>query len=66
MRAEGTVIVVTRTHEDLEDALAIAEYARRQAAGTPGDGMSHEEVGRMLGIRCAHADEMAATRAENS
>ena len=37
--------------EDLEDALALSDYQRRKAEGTLGEGIPHEEVGRMLGLR---------------
>ncbi|MDX2914853.1 type II toxin-antitoxin system Phd/YefM family antitoxin [Streptomyces griseiscabiei] len=37
--------------EDLEDALAVADYRRRKAEGTLGEGIPHEEVRRMPGLR---------------
>ncbi|GAA4078434.1 hypothetical protein GCM10022233_67200 [Streptomyces shaanxiensis] len=35
---------------ETEDALAVADYRRRKAEGTLGEGVPHEEVRRMLGL----------------
>ncbi|WP_326797937.1 type II toxin-antitoxin system Phd/YefM family antitoxin [Streptomyces sp. NBC_01808] len=47
----AALLVSPQVIEDLEDSLAIAERERRQAQGTLGEGISHEEVGRLLGLR---------------
>ncbi|MET9391321.1 type II toxin-antitoxin system Phd/YefM family antitoxin [Streptomyces sp. NPDC006624] len=47
----AALLVSPQVIEDLEDALAVADYQRRKAEGTLGEGVSHEEVGRMLGLR---------------
>ncbi|MER6088410.1 type II toxin-antitoxin system Phd/YefM family antitoxin [Streptomyces bluensis] len=47
----AALLVSPQVIEDLEDALAVADYQRRKAEGTLGEGISHEEVGRMLGLR---------------
>ncbi|MFM9368779.1 type II toxin-antitoxin system Phd/YefM family antitoxin [Streptomyces sp. Da 82-17] len=47
----AALLVSPQVIEDLEDALAVAEYERRKAEGTLGEGVPHEEVGRMLGLR---------------
>jgi prevent-host-death family protein len=47
----AALLVSPQVIEDLEDSLAIAERERRQAQGMLGEGMSHEEVGRILGLR---------------
>ncbi|WP_030242759.1 MULTISPECIES: type II toxin-antitoxin system Phd/YefM family antitoxin [unclassified Streptomyces] len=47
----AALLVSPQVIEDLEDALAIADYQRRKAEGTLGEGIPHEEVGRMLGLR---------------
>lgn len=47
----AALLVSPQVIEDLEDSLAIAERERRKAQGMLGEGMSHEEVGRMLGLR---------------
>ncbi|MFF7313023.1 type II toxin-antitoxin system prevent-host-death family antitoxin [Streptomyces sp. NPDC008137] len=47
----AALLVSPQVIEDLEDALAVADYQRRKAEGTLGEGTSHEEVGRMLGLR---------------
>ncbi|WP_406727177.1 hypothetical protein [Streptomyces sp. GD-15H] len=44
-------LVAPRVIEDLEDALAIADYRRRKAEGTLKEGIPHAEVGRLLGLR---------------
>ncbi|MEV0692510.1 type II toxin-antitoxin system prevent-host-death family antitoxin [Streptomyces sp. NPDC050388] len=45
------LLVAPQVIEDLEDALAIAEYRRRKAEGTLEEGIPHAEVGRLLGLR---------------
>ncbi|MFH9064601.1 type II toxin-antitoxin system Phd/YefM family antitoxin [Streptomyces coeruleorubidus] len=47
----AALLVSPQVIEDLEDALAVADYQRRKAEGTIGEGIPHEEVGRMLGLR---------------
>ncbi|MFE9925835.1 type II toxin-antitoxin system Phd/YefM family antitoxin [Streptomyces sp. NPDC005774] len=47
----AALLVSPHVIEDLEDALALSEYERRRAEGTLGEGVPHEEVGRMLGLR---------------
>lgn len=47
----AALLVSPRLIADLEDALAIADYRRRKAEGTLEEGIPHEEVGRMLGLR---------------
>ncbi|GAB3173851.1 hypothetical protein GCM10027162_18510 [Streptomyces incanus] len=47
----AALLVSPHVIEDLEDALALSEYERRKAEGTLGEGVPHEEVGRMLGLR---------------
>ncbi|MEU5839070.1 type II toxin-antitoxin system Phd/YefM family antitoxin [Streptomyces diacarni] len=47
----AALLVSPQVIEDFEDALALAEYERRKAEGTPESGTPHEEVGRMLGLR---------------
>jgi prevent-host-death family protein len=47
----AALLVSPQVIEDLEDALAVADYQRRKAEGTLGEGVPHEEVGRMLGLR---------------
>lgn len=47
----AALLVSPHVIEDLEDALAVADYERRKAAGLLGRGIPHEEVGRMLGLR---------------
>lgn len=47
----AALLVSPQVIEDLEDALAVADYERRKAAGLLGEGIRHEEVGRMLGLR---------------
>jgi prevent-host-death family protein len=47
----AALLVSPQVIEDLEDALAVADYQRRKAEGTLGEGIPHEEVGRMLGLR---------------
>ncbi|MCK8434141.1 type II toxin-antitoxin system Phd/YefM family antitoxin [Streptomyces massasporeus] len=47
----AALLVSPQVIEDLEDALAVADYQRRKAEGTLGEGIAHEEVGRMLGLR---------------
>ena len=46
----AALLVSPHVLEDLEDALAISEYERRKAEAS-GEGTSHDEVGRMLGLR---------------
>ncbi|MEV6834921.1 type II toxin-antitoxin system Phd/YefM family antitoxin [Streptomyces sp. NPDC051133] len=45
------LLVSPQVMEDLEDALAVAEYQWRKAAGTLEPGIPHEEVRRTLGLR---------------
>lgn len=47
----AALLVSPQVIEDLEDALALADYERRKAEGTLTEGIAHEEVGRMLGLR---------------
>ncbi|MEI5522667.1 type II toxin-antitoxin system Phd/YefM family antitoxin [Streptomyces brasiliscabiei] len=48
----AALLVSPQVMEDLEDAaLAVADYRRRKAEGTPGEGIPHEEVRRMPGLR---------------
>ncbi|MFJ9717189.1 type II toxin-antitoxin system Phd/YefM family antitoxin [Streptomyces sp. NPDC101213] len=47
----AALLVSPQVIEDLEDALALADYERRKAEGTLTEGITHEEVGRMLGLR---------------
>ncbi|MFD4144402.1 type II toxin-antitoxin system prevent-host-death family antitoxin [Streptomyces sp. NPDC058572] len=47
----AALLVSPQVIEDLEDALALSEYERRKAEGTLGEGVPHEEVGRLLGLR---------------
>jgi prevent-host-death family protein len=47
----AALLVSPQVIEDLEDALAVADYQRRKAEGTLGPGIPHEEVGRILGLR---------------
>ncbi|MFF7748838.1 type II toxin-antitoxin system Phd/YefM family antitoxin [Streptomyces sp. NPDC007971] len=47
----AALLVSPQVIEDLEDALAVADYRRRKAEGELGEGIPHEEVGRMLGLR---------------
>ncbi|MFJ8719243.1 type II toxin-antitoxin system Phd/YefM family antitoxin [Streptomyces violaceus] len=47
----AALLVSPQVIEDLEDALAVADYQRRKAEGTLGEGIPHEEVGRILGLR---------------
>ncbi|MBJ6616228.1 type II toxin-antitoxin system Phd/YefM family antitoxin [Streptomyces griseoincarnatus] len=47
----AALLVSPQVIEDLEDALAVADHERRKAAGLLGEGIPHEEVGRMLGLR---------------
>ncbi|MER6705396.1 type II toxin-antitoxin system Phd/YefM family antitoxin [Streptomyces fumanus] len=47
----AALLVSPQVIEDLEDALAVSEYQRRKAEGTLAEGIAHEEVGRMLGLR---------------
>jgi antitoxin (DNA-binding transcriptional repressor) of toxin-antitoxin stability system len=47
----AALLVSPQVIEDLEDALAVADYQRRKAEGKLGEGIPHEEVGRMLGLR---------------
>lgn len=47
----AALLVSPQVIEDLEDALAVADYQRRKAEGALGEGLPHEEVGRMLGLR---------------
>lgn len=47
----AALLVSPQVIEDLEDSLAVADYQRRKAEGTLGEGIPHEEVGRILGLR---------------
>ncbi|WP_415947351.1 type II toxin-antitoxin system Phd/YefM family antitoxin [Streptomyces sp. KLOTTS4A1] len=47
----AALLVSPQVIEDLEDALAISERERRKSEGTLGEGTSHAEVGRLLGLR---------------
>jgi prevent-host-death family protein len=47
----AALLVSPQVIEDFEDALALADYERRKAEGTLTEGIPHEEVGRMLGLR---------------
>lgn len=47
----AALLVSPQVIEDLEDSLAIAERERRQAQGSTEEGLTHEEVGRLLGLR---------------
>ncbi|MDI3384736.1 type II toxin-antitoxin system Phd/YefM family antitoxin [Streptomyces sp. B-S-A8] len=47
----AALLISPHVIEDLEDALALAEYQRKKAEGTLEPGIPHEEVGRMLGLR---------------
>lgn len=47
----AALLVSPQVLEDLEDSLAIAEREQRKAEGALGEGVSHEEVGRLLGLR---------------
>ncbi|WP_019549754.1 type II toxin-antitoxin system Phd/YefM family antitoxin [Streptomyces sulphureus] len=47
----AALLVSPQVIEDLEDALALSERERRKAEGTLEEGMSHQEVGRLLGLR---------------
>lgn len=51
--------------EDLEDDLAVADYRRRKAEGTLGEGIPHEEVRRLLNLP-ASPDHMSRTGSRNS
>ncbi|WP_237533520.1 hypothetical protein [Streptomyces sp. SID685] len=44
------LLVSPHVIEDLEDALAAAEYWWRKAEGKLGEGVPHEEVRRILGL----------------
>ncbi|MGP3978165.1 type II toxin-antitoxin system prevent-host-death family antitoxin [Streptomyces sp. 8N114] len=47
----AALLVSPQVIEDYEDALALAEYERRKAERTLEAGTSHEDVGKMLGLR---------------
>jgi len=47
----AALLISPQVIEDFEDALAVADYQRRKAEGTLGEGIPHEEVRRMLGLR---------------
>lgn len=47
----AALLISPQVIEDLEDSLAVAERERRKAEGAVGEGVSHEEVGRLLGLR---------------
>lgn len=44
------LLVSPQVIEDLEDALAVADYRRRKAEGTLSEGIPHEQVRRVLGL----------------
>ncbi|MEW2403338.1 type II toxin-antitoxin system Phd/YefM family antitoxin [Streptomyces sp. NPDC046862] len=44
------LLVSPQVIEDLEDALAVADYRRRKAEGTLEQGIPHDEVRRLLGL----------------
>lgn len=46
----AALLVSPQVIEDLEDALAVADYQRRKAEGTLGDGIPMAEVRRRLGL----------------
>ncbi|WP_210576454.1 type II toxin-antitoxin system Phd/YefM family antitoxin [Streptomyces sp. GESEQ-4] len=46
----AALLVSPQVIEDLEDTLAIADYQRRKAEGTLGEGIPHAEVRRLLGL----------------
>ncbi|MEU3659446.1 type II toxin-antitoxin system Phd/YefM family antitoxin [Streptomyces sp. NPDC032940] len=47
----AALLVSPHVIEDLEDARAVADHHRRKAEGSLGEGVPHDEVGRMLGLR---------------
>ncbi|WP_129308712.1 type II toxin-antitoxin system Phd/YefM family antitoxin [Streptomyces sp. L2] len=47
----AALLVPPQVIEDLEDALAVADYRRRKAEGTLGEGVPHAEVRCILGLR---------------
>lgn len=47
----GRIRLVQQVTEDLQDALAVADHLRRKAEGTLDEGIPHEEVRRLLGLR---------------
>lgn len=47
----AALLVSPQVIEDLEDALALAEYELRKERGALEPGVPHDEVGRMLGLR---------------
>lgn len=47
----AALLVSPTVLEDLEDALALAEYELKKQRGTVEPAIPHEEVGRMLGLR---------------
>ncbi|MEV5492525.1 type II toxin-antitoxin system prevent-host-death family antitoxin [Streptomyces bobili] len=47
----AALLVSPQMVEDLEDALAVADYERRKAQGTLAPGIPHAEVRRILGLR---------------
>ncbi|WP_018566910.1 type II toxin-antitoxin system Phd/YefM family antitoxin [Streptomyces sp. PsTaAH-124] len=47
----AALLVSPQVIEDFEDALAVADYQLRKASGTLEQGIPHEEVGRILGLR---------------
>ncbi len=46
----AALLVSPQVIEDLEDALAVADYQRRKAEGTLGEGIPMAEVRRRLGL----------------
>ncbi|MER5720283.1 type II toxin-antitoxin system prevent-host-death family antitoxin [Streptomyces sp. NPDC002132] len=46
----AALLVAPQVLEDLEDALAVADYQRRKAEGGLTAGIPHEEVRRLLGL----------------
>ncbi|MEV2192860.1 type II toxin-antitoxin system Phd/YefM family antitoxin [Streptomyces phaeochromogenes] len=47
----AALLVSPQVVEDLEDALAVADYQRRKAEGTLGPDIPMEEVRRRLGLK---------------
>jgi prevent-host-death family protein len=47
----AALLVSPTVIEDLEDALAVAEYELKKQRGASEPAIPHDEVGRMLGLR---------------
>ncbi|MET9967682.1 type II toxin-antitoxin system prevent-host-death family antitoxin [Streptomyces sp. NPDC006356] len=56
------LLVSPQVIEDLEDSLAVADYRRRKAEGTLGEGIPHEEVRRVLGLSPSAACQPTGSR----